>query len=200
MKDTSFKNAVRHIKRSLLLLVGTVLLTSCADLFEKSMEGGTYKVYDDKMLDELMEDQGLTSFLSIIEKAEYFGTIHAYGAYTLFAPTNEAIAEYLKEDSIADLESLTKEEAVNIVKYHLIKDTLKTADFVDGRLAYPNFAKKYLTTKFENEYYLVNRQAKIIVKDVRGVNGILHVIDKVLTPPQKTITETIRSLPMIIRS
>jgi len=42
---------------------------------------------------------------------------------------------------------------------------------------------------------VVNRQAKIIVKDIRGANGVLHIINKVLTPPQKTITETIRSLP-----
>ena len=194
MKRTLFQKTVPFLLRMILLLMGIVWMTSCDSFFEKSMEGETYKVYDDKMIDEIMFDQNLTSFLSIVEKAEYTGTIHAYGAYTLFAPTNEAVDTYLKDKNISDLTALTKEEAVGIVKYHLIKDTLRTSDFVDGRMASPNFAKKYLTTKFDANY-IINRQAKITVKDLRGANGILHVIDKVLTPPQKSITEAIRSLP-----
>jgi len=193
MKNTVFQKIVPNAFRMLFLLVGTVGMTSCESLFVKSMEGETYKVYNDKMIDELMIDQGLTSFLSIVDKAEYTGTIHAYGAYTLFAPTNDAVDAYLLERNIS-LNDLTKEEAESIVKYHLINDTLKTSDFIDGRLASPNFAKKYLTTKFDTSY-LVNRQARITVKDLRGANGILHVIDKVLTPPQQTITDAIRALP-----
>jgi len=194
MKNTLFLKTVPQIFRILILISGTLIMTSCEGLFEKNMEGETYKVYDDKMIDELMEEQELTSFLSIVEKAEYTGTIHAYGAYTLFAPTNEAVDKYLKDNNIASLSALTKENAESIVKYHLIKDTLRTSDFVDGRLASPNFAKKYLTTKFD-ETYIINREAKVVVKDLRGVNGILHVIDKVLTPPQKTITDMVRLLP-----
>ncbi|HET9570322.1 MAG TPA: fasciclin domain-containing protein [Bacteroidales bacterium] len=178
----------------ILLLVGTVWMTSCDNFFSKSMEGKIYKVYSDEMIDEMMKDQGLTSFLSIVDKAEYTGTIHAYGTYTLFAPTNEAVNTYLAERNITDINALTKEEAVDIVKYHLVKDTLRTTDFIIGRLASPNFAKKYLTTKEDGDYY-VNRQAKITVKDLRGANGILQVIDKVLTPPQQTITDAVRALP-----
>lgn len=194
MKNTLFQKTVPLFMRMLILLMGTVWMTSCDSFFEKSMEGETYRVYDDKMIDEIMVDQNLTSFLTIVEKAGYKGTIHAYGTYTLFAPTNEAVDTYLKDKNISDLTSLTEEEAESIVKYHLIKDTLRTSDFVDGRLASPNFAKKYLTTKFD-EHYIINRQAKITVKDLRGANGILHVIDKVLTAPQKSITEAIRALP-----
>lgn len=193
MKNTLFKKSLLYSFRMLFLLVGTLWMTSCESLFVKSMEGETYKVYNDKMIDELMIDQGLTSFLSIVEKAEFTGTIHAYGAYTLFAPTNDAVDAYLLERNTS-LSDLTKEEAESIVKYHLINDTLRTSDFVDGRLASPTFAKKYLTTKFDTSY-LVNRQARITVKDLRGANGILQVIDKVLTPPQQTITDAIRSLP-----
>lgn len=194
MKNTLLQKIVSYSLGMLFLLMGTVWMTSCDNLFVKSMDGKTYKVYDDKMIDELMADQKLSSFLSIVDKAEFRGTIHAYGAYTLFAPTNEAVSTYLEEQNIADLNALTKEEAESIVKYHLVKDTLRTTDFIDGRLASPNFAKKYLTTKFVDDY-VVNRQAKIIVKDLRGANGILQVIDKVLTPPQQTITDAVRALP-----
>jgi uncharacterized surface protein with fasciclin (FAS1) repeats len=78
-------------------------------------------------------------------------------------------------------------------------DTLATTDFVDGRMASPTFLKKYLTTKAEADgseiYQRINRQAKLIQGNLRGTNGILHVIDKVLTPPENSITDVIRALP-----
>jgi uncharacterized surface protein with fasciclin (FAS1) repeats len=172
----------------------TLFFTGC----EKEMDGGVYRVYNDKMIDELMEENGLTAFLSIVERAELTGTIHAFGTNTLFAPDNAAVDIYLQNlgKSINDL---TKEEAESIVKYHLIRDTLTTADFVDGRMKTPNFLKKYLTTKKEAEgssvYERINRQAKLIHGNLRGANGILHVINQVLTPPENSITDAIRALP-----
>lgn len=194
MKNNVVQKSVHSAIMLLFLLVGTVWITSCDSLFTKSMEGETYKVYDDKMIDEIMLEKGLTSFLSIVDKAEYSGTIHAYGTYTLFAPTNEAVHAYLQERNIASINDLTKEEAESIVKYHLINDTLRTSDFIIGRLASPNFSKKYLTTQLDGSYK-VNRVANITEKDLSGANGILHVVDKVLTPPQQTITDAIRALP-----
>jgi uncharacterized surface protein with fasciclin (FAS1) repeats len=178
-----------------LLLGMAALLSSC----EKEMDGQIYRVYDEKMIDEIMEEQQLTGFLSVVEKAGLTGTIHAYGTYTLFVPTNEALNNYLQTLGKNGVDALTKEEADALVKYHLVRDTLATTDFVDGRLASPNFLKKYLTTKSEAEgsriYQRVNRQARIVVENLRGANGLLHVIDKVLTPPERSITDAVRALP-----
>ncbi|MDR2087598.1 MAG: fasciclin domain-containing protein [Dysgonamonadaceae bacterium] len=176
------------------LLPAIFFFSSC----EKMMDGEIYQVYDEKMIDELMEEQQLSAFLSVVQKAELTGTIHAYGTYTLFAPTDEAIKAYLQENGKSGVDALTKEEAEAIVKYHLIRDTLATTDFIDGRLASPNFLKKYLTTKNDDgKTYRINRQANIVDygNDIRGGNGILHIIDRVLTPPKNSITDAIRALP-----
>lgn len=195
MENTIINRSTSMIFKTFILLLGIILMSSC----EKRMAGGLYKVYDDKMLDELMQEKPeLSSFVSVVEKAGLTGTIHAYGTYTLFAPTNEAMAAYLEEKGVAKPEALTQEEAENIVKYHLVRDTIPitTADFIDGRLPAPNFLKKYLTTKnVDGKTYRINRQADIVDKDIIGVNGVLHVVDKVLEPPVNSITETIRNLP-----
>lgn len=178
------------------LLIG---MTSC----EKAMEGQEYRVYSDKMIDEILESQKLTSFLSIINKANYRGTLHAYGAYTLFAPTNEAVNTYIQSLGKDSVGELTEEEAVKIVKYHLVaNDTIATADFVDGRLRTRNFMKKYLTTKTQSDGSIkVDRKATVLTKsltgisELKGANGFLHIISAVLTPPDKSITGLIRSLP-----
>jgi uncharacterized surface protein with fasciclin (FAS1) repeats len=166
---------------------------------EKAMEGGLYQVYDEKMIDEIMEENQLYDFLSIMEKAGLSGTVHAYGTYTLFAPTNEAVRSYLQQTGRESVDNLSKEEAESMVKYHLIRDTLLTTDFVDGRLPSPNFLRKYLTSKTEaegsNVFIRLNRQAKIIDKDMRASNGYLHIIDQVLTPPVQSVADRIHELP-----
>jgi uncharacterized surface protein with fasciclin (FAS1) repeats len=184
------------MKKYLLYIIGwLVFAASC----EKAMEGEIYQVYDEKMIDELMEENHLSDFLSIVEKGGLGGTVHAYGTLTLFAPTNEAIQTYLQKTGKSSVSNLSKEEAESIVKYHLVRDTLLTTDFVDGRLASPNFLRKYLTTKTvsagSDVYIEVNRQARILTKDVRGSNGYLHIIDNVLTPPTQTVADRVEGLP-----
>lgn len=160
-------------------------------------------ISDDKQIDELMEVNNLTSFLSILDKSEMRSTVHAYGNYALFVPQNSAVAQYLQQLGKASVEDLTKEEAIQIINYHLINvsdktDSITTKNFVDGRMSYPNFAGTYLTTKQEGENIRINRQALIVSpRDIKASNGHLHIIDKVLTPPDsitESITARVRSL------
>ncbi|GAB6011500.1 fasciclin domain-containing protein [Viscerimonas tarda] len=180
----------------LAIVVGLLGFVSC----EKDVDD-QFQVSDELMLDEIMEGKAeLSSFLQIIEIGNMRGTVHAYGTYTLFAPTNEAVDAYLGRVG-KTLPALSKEEAEEIVKYHLVPDTIPTADFIDGRLASANFLKKYITTKTEDEagdvFIRVNRQARIAEKDLRGANGYLHKIDNVLTPPAQSITDVVQSLDPI---
>lgn len=190
------------MKKITLTLMGAALLlfSGC----HKAMEDSIYKVYDDKMMDEVLEEEEFTEFLAIIDKAELRGTVHAYGYYTLFAPTNEAVSSYLRNLG-KDISDLTEAEAEDIVRYHLVgNDTIKVEDFVDGRLNSRNFQNRYLTTKTQSDgIVMVDRQAKIVTKSLTGgefnemhaANGIVHFIDAVLIPPVQTITDVVRSLP-----
>lgn len=197
---TFFK--LKSILRIAVLFLCTaipVLFVSC----QKEMEGQIYSVYDDKMLDEIMTEQKLSLFLDIVDKARFRGTVHACGAYTFFVPTNDAVNAYLQTIGKASVSDLSEEEAAAIVRYHLIaNDTIATTDFVDGRLRSRNFMKKYITTKAQaNGTVKVDRNATIITKtltgavELKGANGFIHIIDAVLTPPTKSVTDVIRSLP-----
>ena len=180
------------------MVVGLLCFVSSC---EKDMEGKIFQVSDELMIDELMEErEDLSSFLKIVDIGNMRGTIHAYGTYTFFAPTNEGVDAYLTSigKGIGDL---TKEEAEEIVKYHLVSDTLATSDFIDGRLMSANFRNKYLTTKVESTdagvVIRINRQANIVERDIRGANGYLHKTDKLLTPPEYSITRVVNSLDEI---
>ena len=175
-----------------------VIFNSCKDY----MEGKTFLVSDERMIDEYIEqkDTDMTEFLRIADKAGFRGMLHAYGTNTCFIPTNEAIAVYCQRHGISSLESLPIDELEKLMKFHVVRDTIRTAQFKDGRLDVATMLGKFLTTKTVQEgssdpVIRVNRQANIIKKDIRVANGIIHKIDYLLTPEPKTVGEMIETLP-----
>lgn len=197
MKRNNF-NLLTKIKSMLLFGVAIALFGSCNDY----MQGKTFLTSDERMIDEYIEQQdtSMTEFLNVADKAGFRGMLHAYGTNTCFIPTNAAIKSYCASRSISSLESLPVDELEKFIKFHIVRDTLESSSFVDGRLSRATMLGKYLTTKTiigvsAEPMLQVNRQAFIVKKDIRVANGIIHKIDYVLTPNPKTVGEMIAELP-----
>jgi uncharacterized surface protein with fasciclin (FAS1) repeats len=182
----------------ILLLASIVGWIACND----PNAGKNYATSEVPMIDDYLseEDSSLTEFAAIVEKAGFQGTLHAYGAYTCFAPTNEAIHAWCQEQyGVSSWQVLPTIALDSMVRFHLVNDTISTEDFEDGRLSSPNGLKKYITTitkidATDNTAYIeVNRQARIIEKDIHAENGIIHKIDAVLTPNSNTVWQAIKS-------
>lgn len=183
-----------------VIMVGATLalFNSCADY----MQGKTFIVSDEKMIDEYIEqkDTSMSEFLKIADLAGFRGLLHAYGTNTCFIPTNQALSVYCQRHGISSMTTLPAAELENFMKFHTVRDTIRAAQFVDGRLALPTMLGKYLTTKTvqngdSSPVIRVNRQANILKRDTRVANGIIHKIDYVLTPNPKTVGEMIQQLP-----
>ena len=175
----------------------SMLWYSCKD----DMADAQFSTTEDLMIDDYItqKDNSMSVFLEIVDKAVLRGMIHAYGAYTCFIPTNDAVAEYLRVIGKSSVNDLTEIECKNIVLFHVVPDTLHTSDFVDGRLPKANMRKLYLTTKAEelppegsgNIVIRVNRQASIVQADIKCGNGYIQKIDKVLYPAEMTVGDQI---------
>ena len=140
-----------------------------------------------------------SDFAKMVEKAGYADFLNAYGAYTLFAPTNDGVKEFLKETGKASIDAFTTPELQNIVKLHLIQDTINTSSFTDGKLPQVTMLGQYLVTGVANvngvSSYIVNRQALIVQPNISLSNGNIHAIDHVLKAATKTVAQTIESDP-----
>ncbi len=134
--------------------------------------------------------------LTLTKTAAFLG---AYGEYTVFAPTNEAISAYLKEKGAASVEALAPEQLMDLVKYHIMEDTVATTKFTDGKLPRLTMYGQYLITGVNSAggsaKFTVNRSTNIITPNIRTGNGIIHAIDKVLEPANKTIAEMVAADP-----
>jgi len=132
-----------------------------------------------------------SEFIKVLEKSGTDAYLNAYGAYTMFAPDNEAIKSWLKEKGKSSVEEVSAADLKDMVRYHVLQDTISTPSFTDGKLPVPTMRGEYLITGINNENgvsrYIVNRRAIIVQPNIRAGNGVLHTIDHVLVPSQKTL-------------
>lgn len=135
-----------------------------------------------------------SSLVRIVDKSGYAGFLNAYGSYTMFAPTNDAVQLYLT-DINKTMDQLTEAEAKNIVKFHLLEDTLTTASFKDGKLPLVTMYGQFLVTGVVNNNgsstFNINRQALLVNGNILTGNGFIHSIDHVLRPATKSIAQLI---------
>ena len=148
----------------------------------------------DKLIGEYLEETPeFSEFTKILELTGNMSFLKAYGTYTCFAPTNQAIQDYLTKKQVGEVSQIPLEELNDLVKYHVILDTLSTADFFDGKLRTATMYGQYLlvSTSFDGEEAksLINKYSEILQPDLRQSNGIVHSIATVLEPVTKSIAE-----------
>ena len=181
-----------------LKIAGFFIILSSVLLFTRCIyEIDTSFVLDDELSirDYIKENKDKFSvFLRIIEESGLSPAYNTYNPngnnYTLFLPTDDAFQEYLassgKYNSIDDL--LNDTEFVKLLGlFHLVNTEFTTNEFTNGALRDSTMTGDYLTVQFKvenntNIIYEVNNVAEIIESNIESINGIIHVINRVLQP------------------
>jgi transforming growth factor-beta-induced protein len=135
---------------------------------------------------ETAESAGnFTTLLTALDAANLTCTLKGEGPFTVFAPTDEAFAA-LPEGTVEALlnDTCTLRE---ILLYHVVDGKL-TAEEVVNLASIETLQGEEIPVKVTDEGVFVG-DAKIIVTDIEASNGIIHVIDAVLIPPEKSPEE-----------
>jgi uncharacterized surface protein with fasciclin (FAS1) repeats len=156
---------------------------------------------DVNILDYLKQDtaQRFSELVTIIDRAGYSQSLNIYGTYTLFAPTNDAINAYLTKIGKSSIDQLTTDQMKDLLKFHLLGEPVRTTDFNDGKLNAMTMYGQFLVTGVVNKdgaaSFTVNRQANIISPNIVLGNGVVQVIDNVLTPSVSTLAQLVEQNP-----
>ena len=136
-------------------------------------------------------------FSQILDRSGTKGYLGAYGKYTVFTPNNAAITAWLKSINKTGIDQMTPEELKDVVRFHVLADTVATSRFTDGKLPQLTLYGQYLQTgvvfRAGASNYVINKTANVLTSNVRTGNGIIHVLDQVLVPATKTLAQTIES-------
>jgi len=138
-------------------------------------------------------------FSQILERSGTKGYLGAYGKYTIFTPTNTAVNEWLKNINKTSIDQMTAAELKDVVRFHVLADTIATNKFTDGKLRQITLYGQYLLTgvtfRAGVSSYIINKDALVVQSNVRVGNGIIHVINHVLVPSTKTLASVIEGNP-----
>jgi uncharacterized surface protein with fasciclin (FAS1) repeats len=126
-------------------------------------------------------------FSTLVEAVGAAGLVKALkakGPFTVFAPTNEGFAKV----PAADLEALIadKEALSDVLTYHVIKGKILAGDLKPKQKVKTLMGEK-LTIRVADDGTATITDANgntvnIVTTDLKAKNGIVHVIDGVLTP------------------
>lgn len=172
-----------------ITLVVAVTFQSCkkTDLVETTTTDVNILAYLQQHSDQF------SSLVAVINKVGYNDFLNAYGTYTLFAPTNTAIAAYLQQNGKGSVEQMNADELKDLIKLHLLEEVVNTSQFTDGKLPAATMYGQYLitgvATKEGTSSYIVNRQGLITQPNIVVGNGIIQVIDAVLTPAKYSVAK-----------
>jgi len=102
------------------------------------------------------------------------------GPFTVFAPTDAAFAA-LPAGVLDALLADPSGELTSILLYHVLSGTVLSADLTDGQTA-TTLLGEDITVTINGTGVFIN-DAQVIVADLVADNGVVHVIDAILTQP-----------------
>ncbi|WP_345324497.1 fasciclin domain-containing protein [Candidatus Villigracilis proximus] len=164
--DIETSNGVIHV-------IDAVLLPPAEDA---AMETNT-------IVDIAVADGRFTTLVAALGAAELVETLSGEGPFTVFAPTDDAFAALPAGTLDSLLLPENKQQLTDILLYHVVSGKVMAADVVTLTSATTVLGKDVTITVKDGNVFLSDT-VQVIITDIEASNGVIHVIDAVLLPPQ----------------
>ncbi len=132
------------------------------------------------IVDIAVADGRFTTLVAALQAAGLAETLAGEGAFTVFAPTDDAFAklpEGTVEALLEDIPALT-----DILLYHVVSGEVLAEQVVTLNSA-KALNEKFVEIEVMDGMVYLN-DAQVVITDIQADNGVIHVIDTVLLPPE----------------
>jgi len=162
---TTFQTA----RRLVLVLTATAWLGACATV-QKPLS----------IAETIANTPSLSTLSGLVKSAGLTETLQGAGPFTVFAPSNDAF----KAVPAATMEALSKNPAQlkNLLSYHAVSGALLAKDVKNSNAKALNGDALALSKAGE---FVTVENAAVTQADVVATNGVIHIVDAVMTPPKK---------------
>lgn len=140
------------------------------------------------------KDANLSILVEAVTAADLGTTLSGAGPYTVFAPTNAAFAALLTELNVTKEQLLANKPLLTqVLTYHVLSSKVAKSAVPLGKAITTVQGGIFKVDSIGGALKIQdgrNRTATITATDVAASNGVVHVIDKVLLPPNQDIVQT----------
>lgn len=136
---------------------------------------------DFDIIDTAIQQGSLDTFVALLEQLEMAEDLRGYGRFTVFAPSDDAFAA-VDEDVMTVLLG-DRELLARVLAYHVIAlgEPLYSSS-ISGTTTQRTLERSDIEIRQRGSRLYVN-DVRVTEKDVDANNGVIHVIDQVLIPP-----------------
>jgi len=155
--DITASNGIIHV-------IDTVIMPPSGDIVEVAVANGNF-----------------STLATALGAADLVETLQSDGPFTVFAPTDDAFAKLpdgTLQSLLADIPTLTE-----ILLYHVVPGSVVSGDVV-GLESASTAQGSDISISVDGTVTL-NDSANVVATDVLATNGVIHVIDTVILPPDE---------------
>lgn len=128
--------------------------------------------------DTIAREPQLSTLNGLVQQAGLTETLQATGPFTVFAPTNDAF-KAMPAKAMADL-GHDPAALKNVLAFHVVPGRMMASDVRNGSVKTSQGASVELSKAGE---FVTVEDAVVQTADISANNGVVHTIDRVLTPP-----------------
>ncbi len=163
-----------------MILFLSVMAISCSEEVE---EPTPTTLTESNTIVDVARANNFKILVEALERVNLTEALSGSDVYTVFAPTDDAFIALLSELSLDNLDQVDDATLTQILLNHVVKSKIVAADLEDGYATTladgPESTKLSLLVSGTK----LNNRSEITAVDVMADNGVVHVINKVLTLP-----------------
>lgn len=173
-----------------LTLLGTA--STFAQKEKTVMVGGAAMYPSKNIIENAMNSKDHTTLVAAVKAAGLVETLQGKGPFTVFAPTNAAFDKLPKGTVETLLKPENKKMLQTILTYHVVAGKMNASDIAaaikkaGGKATLKTVSGGTLTAWMKGSALYITdengKSAKVTIADVNQSNGVIHVIDEVVTP------------------
>lgn len=170
-----------------------VLALGTVSFAQKNVMVGGAPMYPTKnIVENAVNSKDHTTLVAAVKAAGLVETLQSAGPFTVFAPTNDAFGKL----PMGTVETLLKPENLKmlqtILTYHVVAGKLNSMDIAkaikkgNGKAMLKTVSGGTLVAWMKGKDLYISdengKAAKVTIADVNQSNGVIHVINEVVTP------------------
>ena len=172
---------------SLYVDMGTTMINNRAKITATDVRAsnGVIHVIDKVILplsivDVAVNNPTFSILVSALAKADLVETLKGDGPFTVFAPTNDGFNTLFAALGVSGIADLSAEALTPILLSHVVSGNVTSGDLTNGEVQTLNTEKKIMIDISDG--VKIDGSSTVVLADVQGTNGVVHVIDKVIIP------------------
>ena len=138
------------------------------------------------VVNHALNNRAFTVLVDAVVKAGLVEALSSEGPFTVFAPVNQAFYNLFEELGVGDIDDIPRQLLSQVLLSHVVAGNV-TSDMVQSGYVPTLNENKSIMIGVTDSGVTIDGDINVVLTDVQGSNGVIHVIDGVISTATPSI-------------